>query len=122
MKAHEYLYDLYPSQYVGSPWVRFTNVEDLNARWCQPDGIIIDLAAGELVIVEMKYQHTSDAWWQLEKLYKPVLKKMYPEDLWKIRCVEIVKWFDVATDFPIPIRMSDKPLGAGDFSIHIWKP
>jgi len=121
-RVHEHFLELYPDRYLPSPWVRFTNVEDANARWCQPDGLIIDLAAGEIVIVEMKYQHTADAWWQLEKLYKPVLRAMFPAGLWTLRCVEVVKWFDPATAFPVSVRMSEKPTGNGDFSVHIWKP
>lgn len=121
-KVHEHLAELYPDRYVSSPWIRFTNVEDNNARWCQPDGLIIDLHAGEIVIVEVKYQHTSDAWWQLEKLYKPVLKVLFPPKLWSLRCVEVVKWFDPMTNFPVPTKMSERPTGVGDFSVHIWKP
>ncbi len=121
-KVHEHFLELFPSKYLPSPWVRFTNVEDTNARWCQPDGLIIDIEAGLISIVEMKYQHTSDAWWQLEKLYKPVLAVIFPKQLWRLQCVEVVKWFDPATDFPVPIRMAESPIGVGDFSVHIWKP
>lgn len=46
-------------------------------RYCQPDALIsrYDL----LYIFEIKYSHTTDAWWQLEHLYSPVLAHLYPE-------------------------------------------
>ena len=74
--------------------------------------------------MEIKYQHTSDAWWQVMKLYYPVLRNVFPEDLWYYRMCEVVKWFDPAIRFPTETRLTPDPaeLHDGDFGVHIWKP
>jgi hypothetical protein len=121
-KVHEYFTSLFPDHYVSNPWVTFQVDGAARPRWCQPDGLLIDVQQGLVTIVEVKYQHTSDAWWQLEMLYKPVLRAMFPRDLWQFRCVEVVKWFDPAVAFPVPARLSESPAGVGDLSVHIWRP
>lgn len=58
-----------------SPWFCF--VDDSGGRhYCQPDLL---LRRGDLLLVgEIKLRWTSDAWWQLRKLYLPVLAKVFP--------------------------------------------
>ena len=57
-----YLRELYGSAYTASPWLKF--FADGQWRWCQPDGLLIDRTRKILDVVEFKYQHTADAWWQ----------------------------------------------------------
>lgn len=121
-KVHEYLEAMFPDQYIPSPWLMFEELGVARPRWCQPDGLLIDLARGEVTIVEVKYQHTSDAWWQMFKLYRPVLEVLLPKGLWTYRCVEVVKWYDPATVFPAAVRLSECPKGVGEMSVHIWRP
>lgn len=120
-KVHEHFCKLFGEAYVASPWIKFKSDVDERWRWCQPDALYFDLAAGRIVILEVKYQHTSDAWWQLRQLYAPVLRSMFPYDLWRIQCCEVVKWFDPATAFPERVEMVPTPLDVKDFGVHIWK-
>ena len=60
------------------PWFRFRGfgpgVSDSAWRYCQPD-VILD--AGEdrpLAVLEIKLQFEPLAWWQLERLYRPVIE------------------------------------------------
>lgn len=122
-KVQEMLLTILPEQYVPSPWLYFA--ADGKIRWCQPDGLIFDTANGVITIVEIKYQHTTDAWWQLYRLYLPVVREMFPRQLWKIRTLEIVKWFDPQVAWPLGVKLAEDPraLPQTDLTcVHIWKP
>jgi len=55
-------------------WIGFK--DQSGARSCQPDAYC--MVDGRLVIFEIKLRHTDLAWWQLRKLYEPVLATEYP--------------------------------------------
>lgn len=123
-KVHEWLGERFEGAYLPSPWITFA-CADGHVRWCQPDGLLFNLRAGVITLIEVKYQHTSDAWWQLRKLYQPVLGALFPSDLWSIQCLEVVKWYDPAVVWPEPLRLVDKPAPLPQTSascVHIWKP
>ncbi len=123
-KAQEYL--LCNSDfYLPSPWFYYKGNNRL--RWCQPDGLLFNFRTGHLIIVEIKYNHTSDAWWQLRKLYFPIIVRIFPPELWTISVLEVVKWYDPATHFPEQLRLIAKPdeafgLPQGITGVHIWRP
>ena len=120
-KVHEYLELLYGDRYVSSPWLRF--FAEGKWRWCQPDGLLFDLQSGRITIVEVKYQHTSDAWWQVRHLYQPVLQAMFPEKLWSFDACEIVKWYDPDTRFPEKLVLAQEiSMKHPAFKVHIWRP
>lgn len=65
-----------PSDLDCGPW--FWYVDSSGRRsYCQPD-FLLHLASGKLAVVEVKIRWTSDAWWQLRKLYLPVLQRVFP--------------------------------------------
>jgi hypothetical protein len=120
-KVHEYLERLYGGLYVPSPWLRFFS--EGKWRWCQPDALLFMPSEGRIIIVECKYQHTSDAWWQVRHLYGPVLQHIFPPALWSFEVCEVVKWFDPAVCIPERVVLAnevDMPHSA--FKVHIWKP
>ena len=120
-KVQEYLEGLYGDRYIPSPWLRF--FAGNKWRWCQPDGILLDFLHGVITVVEVKYQHTSDAWWQVRQLYIPVLRELFPEKLWRFEACEVVKWYDPATVFPENTVLALEPSMAHPaFKIHIWRP
>lgn len=120
-KVHEYLHSFYGEHYIESPWIRF--FDEGKWRWCQPDGLILDLARGVINIVEVKYQHVELAWWQTRKLYAPVLRTMFPAGLWAIEVCEVVKWYDPAVVLPERVILaSDVDIPHSGFKVHIWKP
>lgn len=112
---------LFPGKLVWGPWLRFSSSTAPYERWCQPDGLLVDIQTGVLVVVEVKHHHTAEAWWQLEKLYKPVLKTLFPTDLWRIELLEVVRWFDPAVLFPCPTVLVSDPMSVplGKFGVHI---
>lgn len=108
------------SEFVPSPWLRFENGSS-RSRWCQPDGVLLDIKQGRIVLVECKLQHTSNAWWQTRRLYEPVLQKIFGT-AWKYSVVEMVRWFDPAVTFPETFSFAEDlfDVEPGAFGIHIW--
>lgn len=96
-KVQKHLLDAFPDYYIPSPWLSFVDGRG-NHRICQPDGFFLDIPNGMISVVEVKYQHTTDAWWQLWKLYIPVLRFIFPT--FEFRGVEIVRWYDPSVAFP----------------------
>lgn len=81
------------------------------------------LEEGRILLVEVKYQHTVDAWWQTKHLYAPVLERIFPRELWRVEVCEIVRWYDPATAFPEPVALCARPEERSQrFKVHIWKP
>jgi len=110
--------------YIASPWLQFRLRESgSRVHWCQPDGLYIDPHRGQITIVEIKYQHCADAWFQMNRLYGPVLRAMFAPREWQFATCEIVKWFDCAIQVPEPPKMRDSPLAArpGEFAVFICK-
>ncbi len=119
-KVHAAFLRLYP-EYVPGFWLTFL----LNGVWkyCQPDGVHFNFELGIITIIEVKYQHTSNAWWQTTQLYFPVLRLLFPEPLWQFQFCEVVKWYDPSVSFPVPIKLSDSPFKPNDkFKVYIWRP
>lgn len=129
-KVHEYLKSLLiKSQNMDfeikiSPWIMFRAQSDdrKRIRFCQPDVLLISKDNSRIVLCEIKYQHTNDAWKQLRLLYEPVLKHIYP--LASIACLEICKWFDPHTNFGEHFYYSEDPLQAtaSQLGVHIFRP
>lgn len=125
-KVQENLFNRFDN-YVPSPWIRFLergeSARRRRWRWCQPDGFFIDYTAGRISIVEIKLRHTSGAWWQIRRLYEPVLKHLFGP-AWSFTPIEVVKWYDGTVPFPEFHGLSPDPRGLADgrFGVHIIKP
>lgn len=111
-------------QYLASPWIEFRVRGDSRRHWCQPDALYFDLARGQITIIEIKYAHCADAWFQLNRVYLPVLQQLFPPGLWKFATLEMVKWFDCATSVPETPKLRDGIARAmpNEFGVFIWKP
>jgi hypothetical protein len=53
-----------------------------------------------LVIFEIKIAHMPEAWWQLKRLYEPVLRAWPRVTGIPIRCCEVVQAYDPHVPFP----------------------
>lgn len=124
-KAHEYLKLIHPDSCASSPWITFTTRSSRGKPlWCQPDALLIDFRRGVIAVIEIKLKHTSDAWWQVRKLYTPVVSHLFRPG-WKYVAIELVKVFDPHTKFPEKFRMLKNLTYAtssvpGEFYVHIW--
>lgn len=59
-----------------SQWIRFFDTN--GGGFAQPDFIITLPRAGAVLVLEAKYTYTDSAWEQLERLYVPLVRKLYP--------------------------------------------
>lgn len=84
---------------------QFTFRDETGFRSIIPDGYLLydGITEAQLTIFEIKSRHTPDAWWQLEKLYKPVLKQWLAayNRTPRICLVEVCRSFDPAIVFPV---------------------
>lgn len=111
---------LEPLPLLPGPWIEF--VDSGKTRWCQPDALLVDPWDGRVIVVEVKYQHTERAWWQLRRLYGPLVKWLFPGHT--VCLVELCRWYDPQTYFPESIHLLPE-ISAADPSfigVHLWKP
>ena len=108
-------------EYFASPWIEFFDKH--GKRWCQPDAVLLQKNTKVGIVVEVKYQHCSDAWFQLKELYAPVLRCIFPGVTFGL--VEIVHWHDPLTKFPERYDFTPDPFSvrhANRISVHIYNP
>lgn len=91
-----------------------------------PDVVVYDFESRSICVVEVKLSHTPDAWYQLTKLYGPVVAKAFPG--WKIRLLEITKSFDPSVGLPGPgVWVEDLKEwlkdsgGTNSFGVYMWR-
>lgn len=70
---------------------------DSGRHLCIPDGILLN--GNEVIILEIKHRHTADAWFQLRRLYQPVVQRALGRPT---RLIEVVKSYDPLVRFPEP--------------------
>lgn len=85
------------------PSPRLVFSDDSGQRVCYPDGILWG-PHGRLIVFEIKLNHCPEAWWQLQRLYLPVLREWngYKEELFAI---EVCQHYDPETPFPEKVEM-----------------
>ena len=103
------------------PWIEFW--EKAGKRWCQPDAVLVHEESRTGIIVEVKYQHCADAWFQLKELYYPVLRVLFPQITFGL--VEIVHWHDPSIQFPERYEFTADPFSCKHtnlIAVHIYNP
>lgn len=110
---------------VAGPWIKFVagRIYQTRERWCQPDAFWADHDNKRVYVFEVKLSHTSNSWWQLQRLYIPVLRVIFPG--YEFVPIEICKWYDPHTAFPVIFKLEpnirDLALMSPQvFYVHIW--
>lgn len=93
-KVRERLLKDYGADVMVAPW--FSYSDGGKRRCCSPDAII--RRGDHFIIAEIKIRHVADSWWQLRRLYLPVLEQWRP--LSQFRLLTIVGSYDPATFYP----------------------
>lgn len=92
------------------PWFEF---EDVNGHgYAQADWLGIDMENGVICIVEIKLNRVADAWWQLNRKYKPLVEKIFPG--FNVAMLEIattVRHFKTPTDVGFISTIEDVEAG-----------
>jgi hypothetical protein len=115
--AAKYLKETFANTLIGRA-VHFRDA--LGSRVCVPDAIIH--CPQFVIVVEIKLQHMPEAWWQLRKLYEPVLKHIYGSRV--VACVEMVKHYDSGMPFPEAVNVIDDlhDVNPDKFGVFRWTP
>lgn len=73
-----------------------------NSGWsvCQTDVTILFPDIQHIAIIEIKARHCADAWWQLKRLYDPVVRCAFRPR--SVSLFEITRSFDGAVTWPEP--------------------
>lgn len=110
--------------YVPSLWFLYYTEGLSRVRWCQPDGLHFDFKKGIITIVEVKYCHTPDAYFQLKELYLPVVQAAFGTELWEYRLLEWVRWYDPVVNFPGRhfLRPELELVKDNEIGVKIWSP
>lgn len=121
-RVQKYLEEQFGKLYLASPWICFREVLDTSvAHRCQPDGLLFSGDSTRVTIVEIKHSHTQRAWWQLRKLYQPVLQALYPEA--SVQVCEVTRYYDNMIPFNEKVELV-REIGqdTSNFKVHILKP
>jgi hypothetical protein len=127
-KVHAHFAQQFDALYVPSMWFSYRRVSSPKiVNYAQPDAFLIDFKKGLITIVEVKYNHTSDAYFQLLDKYVPLLDKWLhkkEKGLWQFAVVEVVYWYDKFVSFPTKVALRDDitKVKPGEFGVHIWRP
>lgn len=106
------------------PWFEFLDVNG-GRRYCQPDALWLSKDKSFAIIFEVKIRFTSDAYYQLRKLYAPVVRKALEPQ--RIGLVNVCRSFDPAVPFPEPVvhlqALSSEVIAAklDDFCVYTWR-
>jgi hypothetical protein len=124
--------------FAGKVWPTYRNFQgqlfafsDVSGqRCCSPDGVLIPLQLDYFVIFEVKVGHISDSFWQLRRLYEPVLSQWSDCRGRRPVVVEVCRRFDPAIIYPgraITLNLFElddyfqKPQSSDEVGVLIWK-
>lgn len=119
-RVGEELDKLFDGKVVSNAWIAFDDVS-FGERVCSPDHLIIDVVRGIVTVVECKLTHTKDAWKQINDVYMPVIKSMFPGFM--VRGIEVCKNFEQGKDYPVdPVIITGwgKVFAGGD-NVMVWR-
>jgi len=95
-KVHDELKGKFGRWFMAGPVIEFFDGNSkYDKRFCVPDGLIRHHT--RMVVCEIKSQHMPEAWWQLRKLYEPVVRKLWGREL---VLLEICRSYDPQMPFP----------------------
>jgi hypothetical protein len=105
------------------PWF-FYSVSGGVRHYCQPDVLVHSSRAvgSRISVVEIKLRWTADAWWQLRRLYLPVLRRACPNAPLSALC--ITRSYNPAIRIPEEVNLVDslEEVAPDRFNVLIWKP
>lgn len=117
-KVIDVLSAIYAEDFRSAPSILYE--DRTGTRMAIPDGIL--RLGSTLVVVEVKLTHTERAWWQLNRLYAPLLAALCIRGV-RLSTVEICRSYDPSVTFPGPSEVvsSLHSLRPGITGILPWK-
>lgn len=118
-KAQDYLSKVLGGLYHVAPYLHFTDLS--GSRTVVPDGLYLN--DGEAIVFEIKISHMPDAWWQLRRLYQPVVERL--SYVHSVSVIEVVRSFDPSQAFPEEVKVIrglDGLVSSPNFRVLLWRP
>lgn len=111
---------------VSGQW--FYALDAMRKRYAQPDVLVFPLGGvaerpDEVTIVEIKTSYCALAWWQLARLYAPIVGKFYQPRRTRLVC--LTRTLDPLVHTPEePVLLDDleSPLEEGRVGVFLWRP
>lgn len=106
---------------VSGPWFCFGD-DSLRPHYCQPDLLLDDASEEVCVVVEVKLAFSELAWWQLRRLYEPVLSTALPTR--RLLVLALCRSYDPSTRCPEPVHLCKDLMDAQPevFNVLVWRP
>jgi len=124
-KVQRHLGERFGFEYIPGPWFKYS-VQDRPkvVNYAQPDGLLIQPRRGTVTIVEIKYNHCAESYFQLVDKYLPLVEALFDKSIWTFPLIEVVKWYDRDTSYPTDIRMCADidECRVGEIGVHICRP
>lgn len=120
-KAQDFLSSELSVRYYIAPYLHFLDMSGY--RTLVPDGVLLEFDTA--YIFEIKSQHMPEAWYQLRRLYEPVLAQLC--GVRQTSCIEVVRSYDPSMGFPEEVQLFndlDEALRAprSSFKVLQWRP
>lgn len=123
--VQRYFDSVFGYEYLPGPWFKYT-VRDRPkvVNYAQPDGLLVQPRRGTVTIVEIKYNHCPESYFQLVDKYLPLVVAFFDKSLWTFPLVTVVKWYDRDTSYPSNIRLRESidTCGTNEIGVHICRP
>jgi hypothetical protein len=105
------------------PAFKFQSANAKFPQYAIPDALYLS-KDNVLTIFEIKLKHTADAWYQLKRLYLPIVEKAYPGFAGRINLCEVCANFDTSIRLP-SIEMVDNlqqwtAAHRAAFGVYLW--
>jgi hypothetical protein len=104
------------------PAFRFRSAGTAFDQFAIPDALYLS-PSNVLTIFEIKLRHTADAWYQLKRLYLPIIQKAYPA-IDRINLVEICANYDNSIKLPSTTIVDDLAAWTAEarpqFGVYLW--
>lgn len=116
-KVGEKISSLFPFEWKAGVWICYLCGLEEYPLYCQLDGYLE--FPDRVVLIEIKYNHCVDSYFQLMDVYLPLMKHLFPGK--EISVCEVVKWYDPSVTFPVGVKLQKDlaACGVNDFSVHI---
>ena len=109
-RVHRYLLTQYGfERYLPSMWFAYFAGEKV--RYAQTDGLLFLDNPERCIVVEVKYQHTPEAWEQAWGRYVPLLTNFFARRI-PVLGLQVCKWFDPAVKVPVSVHLTPRPESA----------
>lgn len=113
------LANVFPFALTLEPWIDYE--DDQGRGRCSPD-FVLDFMTGPIIVGEVKHTHSEQAWWQLRKLYEPLIRIIAVGR--EVAVLEVAKYAS-------PVRLPEEPefifaiedierLDPSRFSVLVW--